>query len=153
MNDLINDPNASRLIYGLRDTGYNVKTAAADIIDNSIAARSTGQTQFQPVRAASIWTTAHPYDVATCRKTYHDARGDLAASGSFVEHFLHRNTFAGGVANFDAKRTYCRSVAPYLQAVHATRSSTDVQLVILQGFRFSELAFRTRRDIASVSGD
>ncbi|MFN3973473.1 MAG: ATP-binding protein [Gemmobacter sp.] len=38
MNDLINDPNASRLIYGLRDTGYNVKTAAADIIDNSIAA-------------------------------------------------------------------------------------------------------------------
>lgn len=38
MNDLINDPNASRLIYGLRDTGYNVETAAADIIDNSIAA-------------------------------------------------------------------------------------------------------------------
>lgn len=38
MSDLINDPNASRLIYGLRDTGYNVKTAAADIIDNSIAA-------------------------------------------------------------------------------------------------------------------
>lgn len=38
MNDLINDPNASRLIFGLRDTGYNVKTAAADIIDNSIAA-------------------------------------------------------------------------------------------------------------------
>lgn len=38
MNDLINDPNASRLIVGLRDTGYNVKTAAADIIDNAIAA-------------------------------------------------------------------------------------------------------------------
>ncbi|MDP2079520.1 ATP-binding protein [Pseudotabrizicola sp.] len=38
MSDLINDPNAGRLIYGLRDTGYNVKTAAADIIDNSIAA-------------------------------------------------------------------------------------------------------------------
>lgn len=38
MNDLINDPNAARLIVGLRDTGYNVKTAAADIIDNSIAA-------------------------------------------------------------------------------------------------------------------
>lgn len=38
MTNLINDPNASRLIYGLRDTGYNVKTAAADIIDNSIAA-------------------------------------------------------------------------------------------------------------------
>lgn len=38
MNDLINDPDASRLIFGLRDTGYNVKTAAADIIDNSIAA-------------------------------------------------------------------------------------------------------------------
>jgi HSP90 family molecular chaperone len=38
MTSLINDPNASRMIYGLRDTGYNVKTAAADIIDNSIAA-------------------------------------------------------------------------------------------------------------------
>jgi hypothetical protein len=38
MSNLINDPNASRLIYGLRDTGYNVRTAAADIIDNSIAA-------------------------------------------------------------------------------------------------------------------
>ena len=38
MTNLINDPNASRLIYGLRDTGYNVRTAAADIIDNSIAA-------------------------------------------------------------------------------------------------------------------
>lgn len=38
MTNLINDPNASRLIYGLRDTGYDVKTAAADIIDNSIAA-------------------------------------------------------------------------------------------------------------------
>jgi len=38
MTNLINDPNASRLINGLRDTGYDVKTAAADIIDNSIAA-------------------------------------------------------------------------------------------------------------------
>lgn len=35
---LINEPDAPRLIFGLRDTGYNVKTAAADIIDNSIAA-------------------------------------------------------------------------------------------------------------------
>lgn len=40
MNDLINEPDASRLIYGLRDTGYNVKTAAADIVDNSIAAKA-----------------------------------------------------------------------------------------------------------------
>lgn len=38
MDKMINDPNAARLIYGLRDTGYNVRTAAADIIDNSIAA-------------------------------------------------------------------------------------------------------------------
>lgn len=37
-NDLINEPDASRLIFGLRDTGYNVRTAAADIVDNSIAA-------------------------------------------------------------------------------------------------------------------
>ncbi|WP_435037735.1 ATP-binding protein [Pseudomonas neuropathica] len=40
MNDLINEPDAKRLIFGLRDTGYNVKTAAADIIDNSIAANA-----------------------------------------------------------------------------------------------------------------
>ena len=40
MRDLINEPDASRLIFGLRDTGYNFKTAAADIIDNSIAAKA-----------------------------------------------------------------------------------------------------------------
>ncbi len=41
MNDLINQPDAPRLIYGLRDTGYSFNTAAADIIDNSIAAHAT----------------------------------------------------------------------------------------------------------------
>lgn len=41
MNDLINQPDAPRLIYGLRDTGYSFNTAAADIIDNSIAANAT----------------------------------------------------------------------------------------------------------------
>ena len=40
MSDLTNQPDATRLIYGLRDTGYNFNTAAADIIDNSIAARA-----------------------------------------------------------------------------------------------------------------
>ncbi|MBP1315110.1 ATP-binding protein [Herbaspirillum sp. 1130] len=37
-DDLVNEPDAKRLIFGLRDTGYNVRTAAADIVDNSIAA-------------------------------------------------------------------------------------------------------------------
>jgi hypothetical protein len=41
VNDLINQPDATRLLYGLRDTGYSFNTAAADIIDNSIAARAT----------------------------------------------------------------------------------------------------------------
>ena len=41
VNDLINLPDATRLIYGLRDTGYSFNTAAADIIDNSIAANAT----------------------------------------------------------------------------------------------------------------
>lgn len=40
LSDLINEPDATRLIFGLRDTGYNFKTAAADIIDNSIAAKA-----------------------------------------------------------------------------------------------------------------
>jgi hypothetical protein len=40
--DLIeNNPDADRLIHGLRDTGYSFYTAAADIIDNSIAAGAT----------------------------------------------------------------------------------------------------------------
>jgi len=39
-NDLINEPHASRLIFGLRDTGYSFLTASADIIDNSIAANA-----------------------------------------------------------------------------------------------------------------
>jgi len=38
---LTNQPDATRLIYGLRDTGYSFNTAAADIIDNSIAANAT----------------------------------------------------------------------------------------------------------------
>ena len=41
MTDLINPPDAPRLIFGLRDTGYNFNTAAADVIDNSIAAHAT----------------------------------------------------------------------------------------------------------------
>jgi len=40
MNDLTNLPDPSRLIFGLRDTGYDFNTAAADIIDNSIAAEA-----------------------------------------------------------------------------------------------------------------
>lgn len=40
MNDLVNEPDAPRLILGLRDTGYTVRTAAADIVDNSIAAQA-----------------------------------------------------------------------------------------------------------------
>lgn len=39
-NDLVNEPDPARLIFGLRDTGYNVRTAAADIVDNSIAANA-----------------------------------------------------------------------------------------------------------------
>ncbi len=35
---MINEPDPARLIHGLRDTGYDFYTAAADIIDNSIAA-------------------------------------------------------------------------------------------------------------------
>ncbi|PRY75308.1 histidine kinase/DNA gyrase B/HSP90-like ATPase [Yoonia maritima] len=37
-DELINEPDAPRLINGLRDTGYNFRTAASDIIDNCIAA-------------------------------------------------------------------------------------------------------------------
>ncbi|MDA7640566.1 ATP-binding protein [Opitutaceae bacterium] len=38
--DLINNPDAARLINGLRDTGYDFYTACADIVDNSIAANA-----------------------------------------------------------------------------------------------------------------
>ncbi|MEL6959112.1 MAG: ATP-binding protein [Pseudomonadota bacterium] len=38
---LENPPDAARLIFGLRDTGYSFNTAAADIIDNSIAANAS----------------------------------------------------------------------------------------------------------------
>lgn len=34
-------PEASRIMEGLRDTGYNFNTAIADIVDNSIAANAT----------------------------------------------------------------------------------------------------------------
>lgn len=38
MRTIHNNPNPSRLIEGMRDTGYEFKTAIADIIDNSIVA-------------------------------------------------------------------------------------------------------------------
>ena len=38
MHDLINRPNPARLVLGLRETGYDFNMAAADIVDNSIAA-------------------------------------------------------------------------------------------------------------------
>lgn len=41
MSDLVNPPEAGRLISALRDTGYNFNSAAADIIDNSIAANAS----------------------------------------------------------------------------------------------------------------
>ena len=41
MNTVVNRPDAGRLIEGMRDTGYDFKTAIADIIDNSIAAEAT----------------------------------------------------------------------------------------------------------------
>ena len=48
MTSLVNQPDAPRLIYGLRDTGYDFQSAAADIIDNSIAAGATEiQTQIE----------------------------------------------------------------------------------------------------------
>jgi len=37
-DEYVNEPDPARLIHGLRDTGYDFYTAAADIIDNSIAA-------------------------------------------------------------------------------------------------------------------
>lgn len=40
LTHLINEPDPSRLMHGLRDTGYDFFTAAADIIDNSIAANA-----------------------------------------------------------------------------------------------------------------
>jgi hypothetical protein len=39
-DDLINTPDAARLIFGLRDTGYDFPMAVADIVDNSIAANA-----------------------------------------------------------------------------------------------------------------
>ncbi|MDA8941113.1 ATP-binding protein [Porticoccaceae bacterium] len=41
MEFIENNPDADRLIHGLRDTGYSFNTAAADIVDNSIAAGAT----------------------------------------------------------------------------------------------------------------
>ena len=40
-NEIILEPDPSRVMEGLRDTGYNFNTAMADLIDNSIAADAT----------------------------------------------------------------------------------------------------------------
>lgn len=41
INELILEPDASRIMEGLRDTGYDFNTAMADLVDNSIAANAT----------------------------------------------------------------------------------------------------------------
>ncbi len=41
MDDEVVNPDAGRMIEGLRDTGYEFDTAMADIVDNSIAAGAT----------------------------------------------------------------------------------------------------------------
>ncbi len=41
MEEQIVEPDAGRMIEGLRDTGYEFETAMADIVDNSLAARAT----------------------------------------------------------------------------------------------------------------
>lgn len=38
---ITNEPEAGRTAQGLRDTGYNVNTAIADIVDNSVAAEAS----------------------------------------------------------------------------------------------------------------
>lgn len=40
-NTKILQPDASRIMDGLRDTGYTIETAIADVVDNSIAANAT----------------------------------------------------------------------------------------------------------------
>ena len=39
-DEIILEPDPSRVMEGLRDTGYNFNTAIADLIDNSIAANA-----------------------------------------------------------------------------------------------------------------
>jgi DNA topoisomerase VI subunit B len=41
MKKIIIEADPSRVIEGLRDTGYDFKTAMADLVDNSIAANAT----------------------------------------------------------------------------------------------------------------
>ena len=40
-SDLVLEPDPSRVMEGLRDTGYSFETAVADLIDNSIAAEAS----------------------------------------------------------------------------------------------------------------
>ena len=55
-------PRASVLIEGMRDIGYTLETALADIIDNSIAAGATesrfSQTLFLKIQKSACWTMA-----------------------------------------------------------------------------------------------
>ena len=41
IQEIILEPDPSRVMEGLRDTGYDFNTAVADIVDNSIAANAT----------------------------------------------------------------------------------------------------------------
>jgi hypothetical protein len=91
MSDLINNPDASRLIFGLRDTGYNFKTAAADIIDNSIAANATQvhvriEMQQDGRKFVYFGDDGHGMDAAGIHNALRygsPVRGNLASLGKF----------------------------------------------------------------------
>ena len=80
MNDLINQPDAPRLIYGLRDTGYSFNTAAADIIDNSIAANAT-EVNVRIELAEDGRTLIYSYDTRGERTGITALLNDIAGAG------------------------------------------------------------------------
>lgn len=91
MLDLINEPDASRLVEALRDTGYDFQSAAADIVDNSIAAGADRicvnvEMKTNGERLVYFGDNGHGMDDADLRHAMRygaPVRDDLASLGKF----------------------------------------------------------------------
>ena len=89
--DNINKPDPSRLIHGLRDTGYNMNSAAADVIDNSIAADASSinvRTVLKPTGEKFVFfgDNGHGMNPAELRNAMRygaDRRQNLKSLGKF----------------------------------------------------------------------
>ncbi len=106
-NEIILEPDPSRVMEGLRDTGYNFNTAMADLIDNSIAAKAKNikiKISMNPIGAVSVYLADDGYGMdleglKNAMRYGSNKRSDPSSLGKF------------GLGLKTASTAFCRSLS------------------------------------------